>query len=38
MKFYNILSPLLIVAALVSSCKSDEDPKYETNEVKKITY
>ena len=38
MKFYNILSPLLIVAALVSSCKSDEDPNYETNEVKKITY
>ena len=38
MKFYNILSPLLIVAALVSSCKSDEDPNYETNAVKKITY
>ena len=38
MKFYNILSPLLIVAALVSSCKSDEGPNYETNEVKKITY
>ena len=38
MKFYNILSLLLIVAALVSSCKSDEDPNYETNEVKKITY
>ena len=38
MKFYNILSPLLIVAALVSSCKSVEGPNYETNEVKKITY
>ena len=38
MKFYNILSLLLIVAALVSSCKSDEGPNDETNEVKKITY
>lgn len=31
MKFNHILFPLLIVAALVSSCQSDEDPKYEPN-------
>ena len=31
MKFNHILFPLLIVAALVSSCQSDADPKYEPN-------
>ena len=38
MKFNHILSPLLIVAALVSSCQSDEDPKYEPNGYEKISY
>ena len=38
MKFYNILSPLLIVAALVSSCQSDEDPNYEPNGYEKVSY
>ena len=38
MKFNHILSPLLIVAALVSSCQSDEDPKYEPNGYEKVSY
>lgn len=38
MKFNHILSPLLIVAALVSSCQSDEDPNYEPNGYEKISY
>ena len=38
MKFNHILFPLLIVAALVSSCQSDEDPKYEPNGYEKISY
>ena len=38
MKFNHILLPLLIVAALVSSCQSDEDPKYEPNGYEKISY
>ena len=38
MKFNNILSPLLIVAALVSSCQSDEDPNYEPNGYEKVSY
>ena len=38
MKFNHILFPLLIVAALVSSCQSDEDPNYEPNGYEKISY
>ena len=38
MKFNHILLPLLIVAALVSSCQSDEDPNYEPNGYEKISY
>ena len=38
MKFKHILSPLLIVAALVSSCQSDEDPNYEPNGYEKVSY
>ena len=38
MKFNHILFPLLIVAALVSSCQSDEDPTYEPNGYEKISY
>ena len=38
MKFNHILFLLLIVAALVSSCQSDEDPKYEPNGYEKISY
>ena len=38
MKFNHILSPLLIVAALVSSCQSDEVPNYEPNGYEKISY
>ena len=38
MKFNHILMPLLIVAALVSSCQSDEDPNYEPNGYEKISY
>ena len=38
MKCNQILSPLLIVAALVSSCQSDEDPNYEPNGYEKISY
>ena len=38
MKFNHILSPLLIVAALVSSCQSDEDPNYEPNGYEKVSY
>lgn len=38
MIFNHILSPLLIVAALVSSCQSDEDPNYEPNGYEKISY
>ena len=38
MKFNHILLPLLIVAALVSSCQSDEDPNYEPNGYEKVSY
>ncbi len=38
MIFNHILSPLLIVAALVSSCQSDEDPNYEPNGYEKVSY
>ena len=38
MKFNHILFPLLIVAALVSSCQSDEDPNYEPNGYEKVSY
>ena len=38
MKFNHILFPLLIVAALVSSCQSDEAPNYEPNGYEKISY
>ena len=38
MKFNYILFLLLIVAALVSSCQSDEDPKYEPNGYEKVSY
>ena len=38
MKFNRILFLLLIVAALVSSWQSDEDPKYEPNGYEKISY
>ena len=38
MKFNHNLMPLLIVAALVSSCQSDEDPNYEPNGYEKISY
>ena len=38
MKFNHILFPLLIVAALVSSCQSDEDPNYEPNGYDKVSY
>ena len=38
MKFNHILLPLLIVAALVSSCQLDEDPNYEPNGYEKISY
>ena len=38
MKFNHILFPLLIVAALVSSCQSDENPNYEPNGYEKISY
>ena len=38
MNFNHILLPLLIVAALVSSCQSDEDPNYEPNGYEKVSY
>ena len=38
MIFNHILSPLLIVAALVSSCQSDEDTNYEPNGYEKVSY
>ena len=38
MKFNHILFPLLIVAALVSSCQSDEDPNYEPKGYEKVSY
>ena len=38
MKFNHILFLLLIVAALVSSCQSDEDPNYEPNGYEKVSY
>ena len=38
MKFNHILFPLLIVAALVSSCQSNEDPNYEPNGYEKVSY
>lgn len=38
MIFNHILSPLLIVAALVSSCQSDEDTNYEPNGYEIVSY
>lgn len=38
MKFYNILSPLLIVATLVSCSQSDAAPNYEPKGYEKIPY